>query len=391
VKSIEKNHITAMSNQETPQQATSATTAEHNSGSLVSFLKSLVGFNGDIASVTAPSWILSPTSLTEYSAYWYEPGTFLAMSKEEDPEKRALAVLKWFLATLKAQYTSRNEKMGSEKKPLNPVLGELFLGTWNEQDGSVTELFSEQVSHHPPITAYAIRNAKNGILLNGHNGQKASISFPNLTIRQIGYSVLTLERFHNETYLITLPFIRIEGVYFGAPYIELGEHTYIHSSSGYTSKIDYSGKGYLSGKKNSFKATVSKNGTVLHTVSGVWTDKSVIGDGEKPKQTRPFLDAKHIPFANINVAPINKQGEWESRKIWEKVAAAIRAGDMDAASHEKSKIENWQRDMRKKEQAETKSWQRKFFRLEQTGPEFERLASEIKFKSDPSWLFTGDK
>jgi hypothetical protein len=44
--------------------------------------------------------------------------------------------------------------MGSEKKPLNPVLGEVFYGNWPDKDGrGETKLVSEQVSHHPPITA----------------------------------------------------------------------------------------------------------------------------------------------------------------------------------------------------------------------------------------------
>jgi Oxysterol-binding protein. len=53
-------------------------------------------------------------------------------------------VLKWFLTTLKQQYASRSEQYGNEKKPLNPFLGELFLGKWEDEAG-VTELISEQV------------------------------------------------------------------------------------------------------------------------------------------------------------------------------------------------------------------------------------------------------
>ena len=36
---------------------------------------------------------------------------------------------------------------GSEKKPLNPFLGELFLGSWKDETGQVGEtiLISEQV------------------------------------------------------------------------------------------------------------------------------------------------------------------------------------------------------------------------------------------------------
>ena len=134
-------------------------------GSWTSFLRSIASFNGDLSSLTAPAFILSTTSLTEFSAYWSEhPSIFVAPTKEADPAKRALLVLKWFLSTLKQQYSSRSDKLGSEKKPLNPFLGELFLGTWKD-DGAVgeTKLVSEQVSHHPPVTAYSIRNDKHGI------------------------------------------------------------------------------------------------------------------------------------------------------------------------------------------------------------------------------------
>lgn len=97
--------------------------------------------------MTAPPFILSSTSLTEYSAYWAEhPAVFVAPAKEADPEKRALAVLKWFLSTLRQQYCSRSEKLGSEKKPLNPFLGELFLGKWDaDPEVGETRLVSEQV------------------------------------------------------------------------------------------------------------------------------------------------------------------------------------------------------------------------------------------------------
>ncbi|KAH0270706.1 oxysterol binding protein-like protein, partial [Aureobasidium melanogenum] len=109
-------------------------------GSWGSFLKSIASFNGDLSSLTAPAFILSTTSLTEFSAYWAEmPSVLVAPASEQDKQKRCMLVLKWFLSTLKQQYTSRNEKLGSEKKPLNPFLGELFLGKWVDHAGT-TEL-----------------------------------------------------------------------------------------------------------------------------------------------------------------------------------------------------------------------------------------------------------
>ena len=68
-----------------------------------------------------------------------------------------IAVTRWFISTLKSQYCSRNESMGSEKKPLNPFLGEVFVGKWQDDKTGETDLVSEQVSHHPPVTAYAIK------------------------------------------------------------------------------------------------------------------------------------------------------------------------------------------------------------------------------------------
>jgi hypothetical protein len=95
--------------------------------------------------MTAPPFILGTTSLTEFSAYWTEhPSIFVAPALEPDPAKRALLVLKWFLSSLKQSYASRSDKLGSEKKPLNPFLGELFLGKWEDEAGT-TQLVSEQV------------------------------------------------------------------------------------------------------------------------------------------------------------------------------------------------------------------------------------------------------
>ena len=97
--------------------------------------------------MTAPPFILGTTSLTEFSAYWTErPSIFVAPASEPDPAKRALLVLKWFLTSLKSSYSSRNDKFGSEKKPLNPFLGELFLGKWEDEAGT-TRLVSEQVRY----------------------------------------------------------------------------------------------------------------------------------------------------------------------------------------------------------------------------------------------------
>jgi oxysterol-binding protein-related protein 9/10/11 len=102
--------------------------------------------------------------MVEFSSYWCEhPSLFVAPAHEDDPEKRALLVLKWFLSTLKQQHNNKDESGKKKKmKPLNPFLGELFVGKWEDEAGT-TNLVAEQVSHHPPATAFNLWNNEHGI------------------------------------------------------------------------------------------------------------------------------------------------------------------------------------------------------------------------------------
>lgn len=174
---------------------------------------------------------------------------FADISNGKTPDERAKLVLRWFILTLKCQYTTRNEKMGSEKKPLNPILGEVFYGSWPDKDDrGLTSLVVEQVSHHPPITAYYINNDKAGVSLEGHSGQKTSFSAPSIVVKQVGHAVLRIRLPDQsvEEYLITLPKLKIDGIILGRPYIELTETNYIIGSNNTVATIDYKGKGKMS-------------------------------------------------------------------------------------------------------------------------------------------------
>ncbi|KAG1744420.1 hypothetical protein EDB19DRAFT_1894562 [Suillus lakei] len=362
--------------------------------SWTSFLKSLAGFTGDLSAMTAPPFILSPTSLTEFPAYWCErPELFAAIADGKTEQARALSVLKWFISTLKGQYTSRNESMGSEKKPLNPVLGELFYGYWpaNTARGGKTTLVVEQVSHHPPITAYRIENLEKGVILTGHSAQKTSFSGGSIIVKQVGHAVLTVSLPSGETeeYLITLPRLRIDGLWYGSPYIELAETSYIQSSTGYLSTIEYKGKGYFSGKSHTFKATLTPPSHVHaspHVIEGTWHTTS------KDSHSGTAFHDVTSPKEEITVAPLEEQGEWESRKLWHGVAKGIREGDFESAATFKGKIENEQRQRRRDESAAGTTWELKHFKHVEHDPVYERLGK--LFKANPptedSYVYLGN-
>ncbi|KAL4938204.1 hypothetical protein BDV06DRAFT_201446 [Aspergillus oleicola] len=380
--------------------------APQNKTSWSSFLKSIASFNGDLSSLTAPPFILSGTSLTEYSAYWAEhPELFVAPANESDPEKRALAVLKWFLSTLRQQYCSRSEKLGSEKKPLNPFLGELFLGKWDKNgDVGETSLISEQVSHHPPATAYAISNEKHGVQLQGYNAQKASFS-STIYIKQLGHALYTITppgSDKQEKYLITLPPLHVESLIYGNPFMELEKSTYIVSNTGYIAKINYSGKGWLSGKKNTFNASLYKESDgekkPSYTVEGQWSDTFTIKDARSKKEVES-ISVKDLTTTPLTLAPLDQQDLYESRRAWHDVSTNIESGNMDAVSTAKGKIENAQRELRKVEKAEGREWERRFFnRVEESyDKEFTDLAKKAgltSLESDKTggvWRFNAEK
>ncbi|KAH9212469.1 hypothetical protein DL95DRAFT_340298 [Leptodontidium sp. 2 PMI_412] len=344
-----------------------------------SFIKSLASFKGDLASLTAPPFLLSSQSIVEFSAYWAEqPCLFVAPASEPDPEKRALLVLKWFLSTLKEQHNNKDEN-GKKKrmKPLNPFLGELFLGKWVDRSGT-TQLVAEQVSHHPPVTACNIWNDEHGVRLAGHVAPKASFS-TTVHIERKGYSIYHIDKY-NEDYLITMPKIHIEGIMTGSLSPELSGTTYIRSSSGYTARINYSSKGWMSGKSNSFVASLyhdDQEKDPLYTVEGQWSGEFTIKKAATREVVEKFSTSS-IPKTPFTVAPIEKQHPLESRRAWQHVVDGIEKGDIFTVGHEKSKLENEQREMRKREKAEGREFQRRYFSKMKEDPVAERLAEGIK-------------
>ena len=133
-------------------------------------------------------------------------------------------------------------------------------------------------------------------------------------------------------------------------------------------RIDYSGKGWMSGKKNTFTATLFPAGRekeVLYSAEGQWNEAFVL-KAHDPKThkaggTIDKWDGGKEAATKLTLPPLAEQDPRESKRAWKQVADSIAKGDMDATSHHKSTIENSQREMRKKEQAEGTEWARTFF------------------------------
>ncbi|KAI9276640.1 hypothetical protein BDA99DRAFT_493760 [Phascolomyces articulosus] len=369
-------------------------------GAFHQFLKSLATFSGDLSSLACPAFLLAPVSLIEYSKYRTQhPELLTAITESDDEMQRMLALVKWYISSLNASFSSRVPEGEWEKKPYNPVLGEQYFMTWGEVDGcGETDVTCEQVSHHPPITGFYIHNKKAGISLNGHNGQKTRFSSTSLICEQVGQSLLTLENRDNEAYFFTSPPLTVNGIWYAAPYIELTGNAYIQSTTGFYATIEFTSRGWISGEKNHFKCYIRKNAgnpkEYLFKVEGQWSGKSTITP-YGTKQSSFFLDVNEGEPAPMKDKELDQMDEMETRRIWQKVSDAIRAGDTQTASVEKSKIENKQRAERREREEQSVQWTPKYFTWEQNHPTIfslqRMLASALKNKYDPSnagnWVF----
>jgi oxysterol-binding protein-related protein 9/10/11 len=361
-------------------------------------LKSIATIRGDLSNITAPPFVLDTKSAVELPSFWAErPSVFVAPAGFDDPARRALSVLRWFLSSLRNQQYAGHEPEEGVKKPLNAFLGEVFLARWDD-DAGTTQLVSEQVSHHPPVTACRVWNDKHGVYAEGFTRQEITFS-GNVNIKQIGHACLHVSK-HDETYLIPLPNVKVKGILTGTPYPEISDKYYIPSTNGFISSIDFTEKGFFgsSDKKHSFEAKLYKEGDEDHplfTVNGNWDSEFTIHDVHEGKDIETF-NIVAAESTQLTTEPLEDQDPWESRAAWKGVREALEKGDMQGTSDAKNSLENGQREMRKQEGGDDgDSWSRIFFSDMGEDTVATSLASKIGQKIIPQdtcgiWKFNLD-
>lgn len=219
-------------------------------------------------------------------------------------------------------------------------------------------------------------------------------------ITQVGHAVLHLDAY-NEDHVQTIPSITIKSLLSRSPYPELNGPVHIYSSSGYTSRIEFSGTtmmGWGGNKKNTVRATIYKNGdekNPLYAVEGQWNDELVFKDLRTKKDVETY-NTHNTEATPCKLAPLDQQDPWESRRAWGGVVKALKAGDMRGTVEAKSIIEMAQREMRKREWAEGRQWEAKFFSRADSDPVFESLAAPHGEQLHPEmtngiWMFDEEK
>ncbi|CAO3668049.1 unnamed protein product [Rhizopus stolonifer] len=332
---------------------------EDNSKSILMGIISQLRKDMDLHRVTLPTFVLEPRSMLErVTDFMSHPDLLLEASTKTDPVVRFLDVVRYFLS-------GWHIKPRGVKKPYNSVLGEFFRCKYQYGNGTEAIYIAEQVSHHPPISAFYYGSPENGIYIYGDLRPKSKFLGNSAATLMEGENHIIFTHLHNERYDITMPNVYARGILFGKMILELGDSCAVRcKTSDLICELDFKTKGFFSGQYNSVYGKVKKESTgeVLYEISGQWSSEIYIKMA-KASNKNLFFDVKSSNIHPKVVEDIENQEKMESRRLWSKVTSAILEDNMDTATTEKTIIEDKQREDAKKRETERHEFVPRYFNI----------------------------
>ncbi|XP_039762579.1 oxysterol-binding protein-related protein 8 isoform X3 [Pararge aegeria] len=314
--------------------------AEENK-SLLWFLLKQVRPGMDLSKVVLPTFILEPRSfLDKLSDNYYHADLLAQAQTAEDPYQRFKGVLKWYLSGL-------YRKPKGLKKPYNPVLGETFRCCWQHADqDTYTYYIAEQVSHHPPISAFYISNRKDGFVIEGSLLAKSKFYGNSTSAILEGCARIHLLNW-GETYVTTAPYAHCRGIVMGTLSMELGGKVHvICQDTGYQADVEFKLRPFLGGsdQTNAISGRIKKGVDTVASLEGYWDGRIDIKD-KRTREESNLLDVAVLRDHRLPryLVKLEKQQEWESQRLWIKVSEAIHNEDQIVATEQKTIIEEAQR------------------------------------------------
>ncbi|EUC50843.1 hypothetical protein COCMIDRAFT_32037 [Bipolaris oryzae ATCC 44560] len=325
-------------------------------GNMLTHIISQLRPGADLSRVTLPTFILEPRSMLErITNFMAHPETLLPITKIEDPVQRFVAVTKFYLS-------GWHIKPPGVKKPLNPILGEIFTGYWDYPDGTKGYYIAEQTSHHPPKSSYFFMAPEHHIRIDGTLKPRSKFLGNSAASMMEGIAILRLLN-TGERFFVTQPNMYARGILFGTMKYELGDHAYIRCpETGLSADLEFKTKGYFSGTYNAIGGFIKDaSGKNLFELSGQWNEEMYIKDLTTGKKELLF-DAAHTKHTPPSARPLEEQDERESQRLWHEVTEAVKRRDQDVATDAKAKIEDRQRQEAAKRNSEGVDWHPQLFR-----------------------------
>ncbi|XP_037913777.1 oxysterol-binding protein-related protein 8 isoform X4 [Hermetia illucens] len=325
---------------------------EHKS--LIWFLVKQVRPGMDLSKVVLPTFILEPRSFLDKLSDSYYHADYLARAVlEDDPFTRMKAITQWYMSGF-------YKKPKGLKKPYNPILGETFRCYWEHPNGSRTFYIAEQVSHHPPISAFYVTNRQDGFCISCSILAKSKFYGNSTSAILDGVATLTLLP-RGENYTLTVPYAHCKGILMGTLSMELGGKVSIEcENTGYKADIEFKLKPFLGGadQTNLVSGRIKLGKETLATIQGHWDSEIRIKDSRTQEESVLFVPSGDVRTKRLKryTVPIESQNTNESERLWQHVSAAIYRDDQVAATEEKTALEEIQRAAVKERKAKCIEW-----------------------------------
>ncbi|KAK6484770.1 oxysterol-binding protein-related protein 9-like isoform X1 [Huso huso] len=345
---------------------------EHKS--VIMHLLSQVRLGMDLTKVVLPTFILERRSLLEmYADFFAHPDLFVSIADQTDPRDRMVQVLKWYLSAFHA-----GRKGSVAKKPYNPILGEIFLCYWdlpsdNEETAEpVSEgpapwcskndvsFVAEQVSHHPPISAFYAECYSKKIQFNAHIWTKSKFLGMSIGVHNIGQGCVSCLEY-DEHYILTFPNGYGRSI-LTVPWVELGgECTISCSQTGYSASVSFHTKPFYGGKKHRITAEIfpPNDKKSFCSIEGEWN--GVMYAKWASGESNLFIDTKKMSTIKKKVRKLEDQLEYESRSLWKDVTVNLKLRDIDAATEAKHSLEEKQRAEARERKEKEMQWETRLF------------------------------
>ncbi|KAB0404605.1 hypothetical protein E2I00_017052 [Balaenoptera physalus] len=382
--------------------------------SVWSILKKCIGL--ELSKITMPIAFNEPLSflqrITEYMEHVY---LVHKASCQPQPLERMQSVAAFAVSAVASQW----ERTG---KPFNPLLGETYELT---REDLGFRFISEQVSHHPPISAFYSEGLHQDFLFHGSIYPK--LKFWGKSVEAEPRGTITLELLkHNEAYTWTNPTCCVHNVIIGKLWIEqYGTVEIVNHRTGDKCVLHFKPCGLFGKELHKVEGYIQdKNKKKLFMIYGKWTEclwgldpaayesckkqerrtdslrKAKLDDCPE-KADGDVVDAVPEAQETVQVIPGSKllwrmynftsftvslnELETGMEKILAPTDCRLRPdirgmenGNMDLASQEKERLEEKQREARRERAREEAEWQTRWFHR-----------GSNPYTGTPDWLYVG--
>lgn len=393
-----------------------------NTVSIWSILKKCIGL--ELSKITMPIVFNEPLSflqrITEYMEHTYLINRACSMS---DSIERMQAVAAFAVSAVASQW----DRTG---KPFNPLLGETYELTREEQG---FRLVSEQVSHHPPVSAFHAESLVGDFVFHGSIYPK--LKFWGKSVEAEPKGTITLELLkYNEAYTWSNPYCCVHNIILGKLWIEqYGTVEIINHSTGDKCVLNFKPCGMFGKELHKVEGYIQDKSKKKHCVIyGKWTEcmwsvdpqayeahkkSEKKGDNKKNKheeldraendeaddmpevqetvsvvpgstllwriESRPAHSATMYNFTNFAMSLNELEAGLEAVIAptdcrFRPDIRAMENGNMDEASKEKERLEEKQRAARKERAKNEEEWSTRWFQQ-----------GSNPFTGSQDWIYSG--